>query len=695
MDRDKAAVLIALIFAAGAGLLYAHYAWGQCANPKLLHSYVSDEVWYVSAARNLAYLFGLRPRPCPGLCYTTLFYNNTIVMLASRPPGASVEYTAVAAYVNTCRLSGDYGATATRCCFTYPDNQDISKYLNLEHPPLAKYLLALVMHFLGDCPLYWRLPALILSTLGVASAVYLAALIAARHGLRGGLLAGAASLALVYVLLGRSSFSADSCFAILEPFTLGFGGLSLVAAAHGRRRLAYLLAAAAVATKYTGLVYLASILLWDRFRRGVRLRNFIEPLLIVAGFLVLVYAPLAVKLGVEKLVRETLSGLNWFMTSRPPGPAANTPLDWLVGGPSFTLSVEPRIVATPNPIVMSGGLIASLVLLIIAAAEPEAALLGGVEPLFLLLMTLVYLAGNHTLYSFYVAIAEPFAATSIMAVAGLLYDSALPRLLRESVSRLRGSPEARIFSRLAGPRGAPLAALLALAALNRWGPGPGAFNVTLASRLDHVLVLAASSSLALTAILWNRLDPLLVGAAVLASGGVLQGVALLMLAMGVGEAPWLGIVAPLVYPRLSSLPIAGWGLRALPAAAVYAAALLLGLAPRPGPVDAIAAIAAALYVSLAARPPGSVYALLAALDPAAGIAAASIEASRGNTLPAVLYAASYLAPQPLRTGLVLAGLPWSVVRDARVVWEALRSSPSGGEEGGGPGGHAREDEGIG
>ncbi len=676
--------LVALLFGVVAGLLYGVYAWGLCGSPVFSKSYVSDEVWYVSAARNLAYLFGLKPRPCGGLCYVTLFYNSTVALLASRPPGAGVEYKALAAYVEGCVVRGDYGATATRCCFTYPDNEGISRYLNLEHPPLVKYILVFVMHFLGDCPVYWRLPALVLSALGVASAVYLAVLVAGRRGLGGGVLTGVASVSLIYVLLGRSSFSAVSCFALLEPFVLGFGGLSLVAAAHGRRRLAYTLAAFAVGSKYTGVVFLASVALWDRARRGASLRNLVEPLVIVSVVLAALYAPLVYKLGVSRLVSETLNGLNWFMTSRPPGPAANTPLDWLVGGPGFTLSVEPRVVATPNPVVMSGGLVASLLLLLVSFALPEAALLGGVEPFFLLLMTLVYIAGNHTLYSFYVAIVEPFAATSIMAVVGLLYNSVLPRLLAEGVRVLRASPEARIAARLAGPRGAVLAGLLALASLGRWGPGPGVFNVVFSTRLDYALVLLASVVLASTALLWRRLDPATVSAAVLASGGVLQGVAVVMLSMGVGEAEWLGIAAPLIYPSLSAMPLAGWGARGLVAGLVYIAALLLGLAPRPGVVDAAAAILASLYVSLALEPPASIYALLANLDPAAGLAASAVEASRRAVMPAVLYAAAYLAPQPVRTGLVLLAMPWSLVGDARRLLERLV-----GEEAGSAGDDAR------
>jgi predicted membrane-bound dolichyl-phosphate-mannose-protein mannosyltransferase len=96
---------------------------------------------------------------------------------------------------------------------------------------------------------------------------------------------------------------------------------------------------------------------------------------------------------------EIISALSWHTTSRPPGPTASTPLDWLFMQNSFALHVNPDVYASGTP--------AYLAALIYALYKRD-----DVSILFLSTYGgywLVYLAGNHTLYSYYTAHFSPLA----------------------------------------------------------------------------------------------------------------------------------------------------------------------------------------------------------------------------------------------------------------------------------------------
>ncbi|TRM78917.1 glycosyltransferase, partial [Sulfolobus sp. D5] len=72
-----------------------------------INGYIGDEVWYPTAAYNLLkYVFHVTP-----------------------PPMSTIGY---------------------------PNEQNIQTYLNPEHPPLAKYIMAVFIYLLGYNPVAWR-----------------------------------------------------------------------------------------------------------------------------------------------------------------------------------------------------------------------------------------------------------------------------------------------------------------------------------------------------------------------------------------------------------------------------------------------------------------------------------------------------------------------------------------------------------
>ncbi len=648
-----------------------------------LHDYVSDEVWYVSAARNLLYLLGLQPRPCPG-AQATLFYNDTLSMILLGPVNATTLSNATAV-VLPWPVTRDYNASLTRCCFRYPDSPRIQEYLNLEHPPLAKYILALAMLVGGDCPLYWRLAALTIFSLGVgllAAALYLSA---PRLVPRGMELSVVALLAILWpVALTKSSVLADAV-AMLEPFTAGFGLAAVASALLGRRRLAYLLAALSVASKYTGLSYLAAIALWDRLESGPG-RAALRAAAYTLAVMVLLYAPLVYALGPARLYEKVIGGLEWFLESRPPGPVASTPLDWLTGRNAFTLYTNPEIVAAPNPALMAAGLAASLYLLVASPLNPLYAAIGAPLPAFMALMTLVYASGNHTLYSFYVAAVEPMSVAAAATAIPLIVRRGL-RLVGEGVAAWGELPEVRLAARLLGERGAPLAVVAVYAATGMMGSGVGLFASQPEGRLAYTAVVGAALLLASTAALWERVEPLPAALAAVGALGLLPATQVLLLLLAVGEAPSISVIAPLVYPSIAALPLTEARVpRIALSVAAYMAARVTGLAPPPEPTVTVAALAAAAYAGVVGSPPASVYALLALMgDRGAGMAAAAVLASEGLGVPAALAALSvHTWPgNPLPGLLALAAsLYVDTVRGWRAAGRLVAGQRRGRREGG-------------
>ena len=128
--------------------------------------------------------------------------------------------------------------------------------LNPMHPPLAKQLIALSIHSLGDGPLGWRYPAVLFGSLALV-AVYLCglALFAAQ---------GPAIAATLLAFFNQMLF-VQSRIAMLDIFALAFSLFAIAAFMHGFRQLRphrwFALAGAAfglaIGCKWSGLFALA------------------------------------------------------------------------------------------------------------------------------------------------------------------------------------------------------------------------------------------------------------------------------------------------------------------------------------------------------------------------------------------------------------------------------------------------------
>jgi dolichyl-phosphate-mannose--protein O-mannosyl transferase len=149
-----------------------------------------------------------------------------------------------------------------------------SPVLNQMHPPLAKQLIALSIHWFGDGPLGWRCPGVLFGSLAIV-AVYLCglALFAAQ---------GPAIAASLIAFFNQMLF-VQSRIAMLDIFSLCFGLFAIAAFMHGFRKqrphlwfaLAGLASGLSIACKWSGmfpLVVCIAVVAIIRLLQGWRTR---------------------------------------------------------------------------------------------------------------------------------------------------------------------------------------------------------------------------------------------------------------------------------------------------------------------------------------------------------------------------------------------------------------------------------------
>lgn len=347
--------LLALLMAA-----YGSYTFQKFA---FIPYFVSDEVYYAAASYNLLEAFGAAP---------------------PRPPGAY-----------------------------YP--QWLAGYLNLEHPPLAKYLIALSIYALGYRPYAWRLPSWIIGEAALAAAFLLGRELTKRWGLAqyaGGLAAAAA-------LAADPNFWVLHGIALLDPYAGFFGLLALYLALRAGGRggagpLAFLPStialSLAIASKEIAAPLLIPYAVYVRRSAGGWGAALALALAVPAALYLALSAPLMAHLGLaEWLEGGLLHTARWDIQSGHVPEYAlgqmSTPWDWLLDVHSFYMGLG-LYASTSPPLLLAWLAMAAYAFLARNAALSTAASF----PLAVWLALLaVYALGNHTLISFYVSSFSPMS----------------------------------------------------------------------------------------------------------------------------------------------------------------------------------------------------------------------------------------------------------------------------------------------
>ncbi|ABW01869.1 phospholipid carrier-dependent glycosyltransferase [Caldivirga maquilingensis] len=364
-----------------------------------LNSYTSDEIWYVSAARNFInevglgrYLvsYGVTVAPSPPCNVTgatpAIYYKDNLMAWYS-----NVTYTQLKSLM-------DNSTCIVRFGYYYPDKQSIVTYLNIEHPWFGKCFMVLSMLLLGDKPVTWRVPSMILSALMLILVYYIALYISNNVAY-----ASLASLA----LLMDASFRDVGIIALLDVYIGFFTLLTVYLYVTKRFTSSSVAAGLAAASKYPGVFTVFAGAYLEAYRR-----NGLWALVYLAISLIVFIIPqlpiIHLVGGLSNYISDVFFYLKWFTESRPPGPVASNPFDWLIGVDSFVNNVSPPLYAMGLPGAYLVALVYSFLMII---PQSRKLLFSNIQfneysiPVTILTMWLgfwmIYLLGNTTLYSYY------------------------------------------------------------------------------------------------------------------------------------------------------------------------------------------------------------------------------------------------------------------------------------------------------
>jgi len=285
-------------------------------------------------------------------------------------------------------------------------------YYNFEHPPLAKYIIGLSMALIGDKPINWRIPSIILASL-IPLIIYLG--LSWNRGYKwislGVFAALAASSDKILITMGS--------LAMLDIYPAFFLAIAIVLASRKKLLLSALFVGLASSAKETGLFgFLALVFLSFSLyaNKKVAMKKVGEIILIIIGVIFIVYIPLFIHFGFLQVLHETINGYKWDLQSRPPGPPTSNPSGWIINANPFILSYSPLLPAETSSIIEVPAMVSAFSIFIscILYKRKHCVNAGSIFYVFIFIgFWLVYLAGNHTLYSFYSVIFTPAAAVSL------------------------------------------------------------------------------------------------------------------------------------------------------------------------------------------------------------------------------------------------------------------------------------------
>jgi len=441
LSRDRAlgiAVLVALFAISLAVFAWNAWRFEQLEIEKGGKGYVSDEVWYVGSARTiLVKIFKLEPRMPSSEYGVTVIYSGQVDYSMLRRLADKYGLTMRADYVDlrafyvsgsrdnvTMFLSeagGLISISDTVPGWMMPDHAGINTYINWEHPPLVKYIIAGVMAWIGDRPFYWRIPIVLLGALS-SILLYLS-----MKKLTGSIIISSTSTILFIIdPLTRTLFS----IALLDGFIAFTSILVFYLAVSKRYNLAFLTSIASGLLKFTGLFTLIPLLVVF-LRRGLRRDPSVRQLVYIlvlftleAGvlylaLLTLVSIPIIQYMGPGNWVNYSLLGSVTWHTSikcNGPCPGSSAPWDWFLGVNAFTLYVDPTIPAMGFYPFWSTILIASIVLAPMVFKDRR----YGIQWVFLVGILagyiMVWLAGGKSQYSFYSVQLAPFIYANLVYI---------------------------------------------------------------------------------------------------------------------------------------------------------------------------------------------------------------------------------------------------------------------------------------
>ncbi|MEM0174195.1 MAG: glycosyltransferase family 39 protein [Sulfolobaceae archaeon] len=310
----------------------------------------------------------------------------------------------------------------------YPSNAGIQTYINPEHPPLAKYIMALSILFLGYNPIAWRVPSWILGSLTLVMAFLFGLKFFKDPKVR-----YISGLLCAFIVALDPNFWVMHGIAMLDGYAGFFSLLSLYLLLSERKTIASIALSLAFLVKESLYMLIFPYLYYlGEIERRLRFRV-IYGILIPLAIYLLLSIPIIIYFGgfMNWLQNSILHSLNWAITSGHISPGATSqisePWDWFFNINPFYLGYN--FYATTNPLVLLSWIFLTPFSFILK--DPKLITTSTYALSIWLGFVLVYFLGNNTLFSFYVSDFSTVADVYVV-VSAIALSERLPKLIKRT-----------------------------------------------------------------------------------------------------------------------------------------------------------------------------------------------------------------------------------------------------------------------
>ena len=426
----KRAVFIALVI-----LIMASSFWYTYRIASSVDDYIGDEVWYVSASRNVLHKLGLQvhyyhngsegvnvifSNDSTKLRYLSMvdYYSTqagtTMRREYSNFPGVYYEIPEknLGEFLNKLSAELPPGSYYIVTGYWYPDKENIQEYFNLEHPFLGKDFIMMAM-LVEDRPVNWRIPGL-LAFLATQLLVLLATWRITRSYI--------ASLIAILFTAADPVLQSTAVAAMLDIYVAFGVALFVFFLAYRKTRTAAVAIGLAAATKLSG-AFGWPVLVYRALKEERDLLGFLMTVTVIPTVAFLVpNIPAMIAVGPRDWLNNFLGSFKWHLSYKGPNPNTSPFWQWFINYRPFTLHFEPNIFAQTDPF-----LLLAMVLFILAMPWLYRRREGILEPFLVFWSTvgffaLQYALGGRTQFSFY--------ATVLVPPAAVVMGAALNELMR-------------------------------------------------------------------------------------------------------------------------------------------------------------------------------------------------------------------------------------------------------------------------
>ena len=321
--------------------------------------------------------------------------------------------------------------------FPYPQESNIQTYINPEHPPLAKYIMGIFIYFMGYQPIAWRIPSWIIGDLIVIVGFLLARKLIGNDlwGNVGGLTAAA------LIMLSPNIWLLHG-IAMLDIYVAFFSLLAIYFLLSDNLLLASIVLGLAFSSKESSFPLILPFLYYI----GELKRSPIQRAVYGIGIPAMVFAILSVPImiyfdGITGWLKDSfLFMLGWDATN---GHIALTAIDQISEPWQWFFDIHPFYVgyglyASTNPFIMWAWVVTTPLAFIMR--DLKSIILTMSAWTMWIAFVIVYVLGNHTLFSFYVTDFAPIVNVYI-PVALFKFLKWLPERGEEKVKKLETQPQ--------------------------------------------------------------------------------------------------------------------------------------------------------------------------------------------------------------------------------------------------------------